>query len=47
MEPLLKQAVNGVVKPVVFESTGRIHTETVKLFKRIAGVEGSDVCSDV
>jgi len=42
----LAEAVNCVVKPVVFESTGRIHTETVKLFKRIAGVEGSDVCSD-
>ena len=31
---------------VVFESTGRLHPDTIKLFKRIAGVEGSNVCSD-
>ena len=31
---------------MVFESTGRLHPETIKLLKRIAGVDGSDVCSD-
>ena len=33
------EAVNCIVKPVVFESTGRLHPETTKLFKRIAGIE--------
>ena len=33
------EAVNCTVKPVVFESTGRLHPETTKLFKRIAGIE--------
>jgi len=39
-------AVNCVVKPVVFESTGRVHPETIKLFKRIAGIEGSSTSLD-
>ena len=39
-------AVNSVVKPVVFESTGRLHPETIALFKQIAGVDGTNVCLD-
>ena len=41
------EAVNCIVKPVVFESTGRLHPETTKLFKRIAGIEdGSKYLDD-
>ena len=38
--------MNSVVKPVVFESTGRLHPETIALFKQIAGVDGTNVCLD-
>ena len=38
--------IDGVVKPVVFESTGRLHPETITLFKQIAGVDSNKVCTD-
>eukprot|EP00388_Colpodella_angusta_P035283 GDKK01035513.1.p1 GENE.GDKK01035513.1~~GDKK01035513.1.p1 ORF type:complete len:414 (-),score=10.75 GDKK01035513.1:91-1332(-) len=35
-------AANCFLQPVVFESTGRLHPDTIKLFKKIAGVDCND-----
>jgi len=37
---------NCVVKPMVWESTGSLHPDTIHLLKCVAGVDGSNVCLD-
>jgi len=43
---VLAAEANCVVKPMVWESTGRLHPDTIKLLQQVAGVDGSNVCMD-